>query len=149
GVEPVPDTVDDEHPGGALPLGRRYRALTHDARAENQDGVALADLGETSAEPAGRQHIGDHERLFVGDAGGNPDEGVGRVRDARGLRLQPVHRSGRLGAAEEAGARLGAVRVGRVALGGVAAAAVGTVTAGNGGTHDHAITRRETAYRRT
>src|SRR5690606_11425722 len=77
------------------------------------------------------------------------DEGVGRVRDARGLRLQPVHRSGRLGAAEEAGARLGAVRVGRVALGGVAAAAVGTVTAGTGGTHDHAITRREPAYRRT
>lgn len=82
GLEPVGDAVDDEHPAGALAKRRRDHALPDDARAEDQNGVALADLCEPDAEPTGRQDVGDHDRLVVGYALGHLDQRVVRIRDA-------------------------------------------------------------------
>ena len=143
-VEPVAMLVDAQDPPGAHQSRADDAEDAHRTRAEHGNGVALADVGQRGAEPAGREDVREQDRLLVGDLVGQADEtGVG-VRDPGALGLQPVEAARLLGPAEERGARC--VRVRAIALGVVARAAVRAGAAGDRRADHDAIARVEVAH---
>ncbi len=64
--QPVLQVVDDHHPAGAHQPCRLRREESDRPGAEHDDGVALGDVAQLSAEVAGRQRLGAQHRIVVG-----------------------------------------------------------------------------------
>jgi hypothetical protein len=64
-VQTILDPVDGDHPAGAEQLGAQDRKLSDGSAAEHGYGVPFSDLGDVSAEIAGREDIRDQDGVLV------------------------------------------------------------------------------------
>jgi len=124
--------VHREDTPGAQNLRAGDGELSDWSAAEDRDRVAVGDLGDLRSKVSGREDVGDHNRLLVGDLMGQLYEVDGGIRDSRELGLQPVERPRGLRPAEERGPGLWSVGVDIVALGIVPGPAVRAVTTAEG-----------------
>jgi hypothetical protein len=92
---------------GAHYEGAGYSELAHGTAAKDRDRIAVANFGELRPKPAGREDIGEHDRLLVGDLIGQLDAVHGGERYPRVLGLHPVERPRRLRSLKEGRSRLG------------------------------------------
>lgn len=63
--------VDGDDPTRAHDPGARYGELADGTATEDRDRVPVFDIGDIRAEVGGREDVGDHGRLLVGDCSGS------------------------------------------------------------------------------
>ena len=98
--------VDRDHPAGAHHQGRADGELADRPAAPDRDGIAVLDLGVLGGHVAGREDVGEEERLLVRDAVRDLDRSDVGHRHAQILGLAAAVAAEHVAEAEEAGRRV-------------------------------------------